>query len=416
MFPRNLDTVVLEALADTPVVLLVGARQCGKTTLAKSMIGDAFPARYLSLDDPATLAAAHADPGAFLDDFQGPVILDEVLQIPALATVLRQVVDRGRKAGRFLLTGSANVLAMPRLADALVGRMEVVTLWPLSVGEIEGRRGSFVDACFRARLPPWKNEAEDRVACLRRALMGGYPEAVARKARRRAAWFRGYIATILQREVRDLARIEGLAELPRLLQLLAVRATGPLNYSEIARSAGLPQTTLKRYIALFEHTFLLWRLPAWSRNRSKRLVKAPKLLFGDTGLLAHLAGWTARGLAGHPGDAGPLLENFIAMELRKQLGWSRTAARLCHFRTDAGRGVDLVLEDEGGRVVGIEVKSRSTLGERDLRGLRTLAEMCGEDFHRGVLLYTGKERLAFGPRLHALPISSVWRLGTTGRG
>jgi len=414
MFTRNLDTVVSEALADTPVVLLVGARQCGKTTLAQSMVGSAFPARYLSLDDPATLAAAHADPAAFLTDFQGPVILDEVQQIPALATILRQVVDRRRNAGRFLLTGSANVLAMPRLADALVGRMEVVTLWPLSVGEIEGRQGSFVDACFRARLPPWRGEAEDRITSLRRALVGGYPEAVARKERRRAAWFRGYIGTILQREVRDLARIEGLAELPRLLQLLAVRATGLLNFSEISRSARLPQTTLKRYIALFEHTFLLWRLPAWSRNRSKRLVKAPKLLFGDTGLLAHLAGWSERRLAGHPDDAGPLLENFIAMELLKQLGWSHTAARLHHFRTEAGREVDLVLEDEAGRVVGIEVKSRASLGERDLRGLRTLAEACGDDFHRGVVLYTGSERLAFGPRLHALPLSAVWQLGMRG--
>ncbi len=414
MIPRHLTRVLLEALADTPVVLLVGPRQSGKTTLVRSLAQSGFRARYLSLDDPATLAAAQSDPAAFLADFEGPVILDEVQQAPALMPSLRAVVDRRREPGRFLLTGSASVLTAPRLAEALVGRMETLTLWPLSQGEIHRQSADFVNAVFRARLPTWRGTAENKNALLQRARAGGYPEAVGRTGRRQTAWFRGYVATVLQREVRDLARIAGLADLPRLLELLAARSTGLLNFAELSRSAGMPQTTLKRYLALLEHTFLIVRLPAWTKNPSKRLVRSPKLLFTDTGLLSYLRGWTRPAADHHPETTGPLLENFIAMELLKQAGWSRTRCRLCHFRTSTGREVDLVLEDEARNVVGIEVKARATIGGRDFQGLRALAEACGERFHRGVVLYTGNERLAFGPDLHALPMTALWSLGVRG--
>jgi len=402
---------LLGVLADTPVVLLVGPRQSGKTTLVQSLEGRGHRARYLTLDDPATLAAAQADPAAFLEDLQGPVILDEVQQAPALFPVLRSVVDRRRAPGSFLLTGSADVLTAPRLAEALVGRMEVLTLWPLSQGEIERRKEGFLDALFRLRLPSGEVNGEDRAGLLRRALAGGFPEPLQRSERRRADWSRAYVATILQREVRDLARIEGLADLPRLLQLLAARATGLVNVSQLSQSSGIPQTTLKRYLALLEQTFLIQRLPAWTRTPSKRLIKSPKLLFVDTGLLARLAEWSEARLDRHPDDAGPLLENFVAMELRKLNTWSNGHYRLHHFRTGRGSEVDLVAEDEAGRIVGIEVKSRATLGDGDFQGLRKLAELAGDSFHRGVVLYSGRERLAFGPRLHALPMSALWTLG-----
>lgn len=411
MIPRHLKSCLLEALADTPVVVLVGARQSGKTTLVRSLRAQGYPARYLSLDDPATLAAAQADPATFLADLEGPTILDEVQRAPSLFPVLRSVVDRERVAGRFLLTGSAHVLVMPRLAEALVGRMEVLTLWPLSQGEIECCREGFLDGLFRERLPSWQGAAEARGDLLARALAGGYPEPLSRALRRRQAWFRSYVATILQREVRELASIEGLHTLPRLLELLAARAGSLVNFAEISRSAAIPQTTLKRYLALLENTFLLHRLRVWSRNPSKRLVKAPKLFFTDTGLLGHLAGWTVEGLSRHPAAAGPLLENLVMMELLKQAGWSRTSCRLFHFRTSTGREVDLVLEKDDGRVVGIEVKARASIAERDFQGLKTLQQHCGASFQRGVVLYTGSERLAFGPRLHALPLSAMWQLG-----
>ncbi len=412
MIPRHLSRLLGAVLSDTPVVLLVGARQSGKTTLVKALSRPGGPARYLSLDDPAVLAAAQSDPAAFLQDLDGPVILDEVQQAPALFPVLRSVVDRDRRPGRFLLTGSTHALATPRLAEALVGRMELLTLWPLSQGEIEGHREGFLDAVFRDRLPPLRHSPESRRHLIEQALKGGFPEPLGRLGARRSAWFRAYVTTILKREVRDLAQIEGIAELPRLLELLAARAASLLNFSEISRSAGIPQTTLKRYLALLEQTFLIRRLPAWAKNPSKRLVKAPKLLVSDTGLLAYLSRWTAERLARRPELAGPLLENFVAMEILKQAGWSEIPQRISHFRTSSGQEVDLVIEDHLGRVVGVEVKARATLNRRDLPGLRALADACGDSFHRGIVLYTGSERRARGARPHAWPLSAVWDRGS----
>ena len=411
MKKRHLRGPLLEALADTPVVYLVGARQSGKTTLARAAVGGRFPARYLSMDDPATLAAARTDPAVFLQDLEGPAILDEIQRAPELAGALRGAVDRRREPGRYLLTGSAEILATPRLAESMVGRMEVLTLWPFSQGEIEGSEESFPAALFGEELPPGVGIAEERSALVARALRGGFPEPLERSPTRQNAWFDSYVATLLQRDVRELARIEGLADLPRLLRLLASRATGLTNFAEISRASGIAQTTLKRYLALLEQSFLLRRLPAWTRNRSKRLVRSAKLFFTDTGLLAHLAGWSAGRLDRHPEEVGPLLENFAISELQKQLSWSGSGISAYHFRTSTGREVDLVLEDAAGRVVGVEVKSRGSLHDSDFHGLRALAEAAGEDFHRGVVLYTGTERLAFGARLHCLPMSALWTLG-----
>ncbi len=410
MIPRHLKASILAALKDTPVILLVGPRQSGKTTLARSLVGKAFPARYLSMDDPAVLAAARADPDAFLSDLKGPAVLDEVQKAPGLAPSLRALVDRDRRPGRFLLTGSADVLLTHPFAHALVGRMEILHLWPFSQGEIEKRKEKFLDSLFRKSLPPSPMVGEEKDRILSRALRGGFPEPLGRTKDRAAAWFQSYVATILQREVRELSRIDGLDELPRLLNLLAARATGILNFSEISRTAGIPQTTLKRYMALLEHTFLIRRLPAWTNNPSKRLVKAPKILFSDTGLLSHLAGWSLPGLKAHPDASGPLLENFAAMEILKQASWSKRPARLYHFRLASGREVDLVLEGPAGRVVGIEIKARTALDASSFKGLGALSETARDKFHRGIVLYTGKERIAFGRNLHALPFSSLWTL------
>ena len=355
-------------------------------------------ARYLTFDDPTVRSAARTDPGAFLADLDGLAVLDEIQQVPQFFPLLRRDIDRDRRAGRFLLTGSAQVLVTPRLGEALVGRMEVLRLWPLSQGEIEGVREGFADAVFEARLP---TEREGRRATrhglLDRALGGGFPEALGRRGDRRAAWFRSYLDLLLQRDVRDLAEIDRLTELPRLLELLAARAGALLNFAELSRSADIPQTSLKRYFALLEGIFLILRVPAWARNPSKRLVKSPKLYLSDSGLLGHLRGLSRQALRDRPRMAGPLLENLVALELTKQIGWSKAARRLLHFRTSAGREVDFVIEDERGRVVGIEVKASSAVTGDDFRGLDTLEEVAGSAFHRGLVLYTGAERVAFGP-------------------
>lgn len=402
---------MLAALKDTPVVLLVGARQTGKSTLVQELATTVHPARYLTLDDAGVLAAARSDPAGFLAGLTGSVVLDEVQRAPELFLALKLAVDRNRRSGRFLLTGSANVLLLPRLAETLVGRMEVLTLWPLSQGEIEGRKESFLDAIFSASFSPMTGAVDAWEAILDRLLRGGYPEVLSRETEeRRTAWFGSYVTTLLQRDVRDLSNIEGLTTVPRLLSLLAARATALLNISELSRSLAMPQSTLKRYLTLLEMTFLLQPLPPWSSNMGKRLVKTPKLMLNDTGLLASLSALHRERLLTDRSLAGALLENFVVMELRKQLTWSRVNAQLFHFRTQTGQEVDVVLEDGAGRLVGVEVKASATIGPPDFKGLRTLAELADQRFHRGIVFYTGSEPLAFGPQLHALPIQALWQL------
>ena len=411
MYRRNIAPLVREALQDTPVVLLNGARQTGKSTLVRGgMLGNS-DTRYLTLDEAGVLAAAEADPAGFLSGLTGPVILDEVQRSPGLFPAIKAEVDRDRRPGRFLLTGSANVLLLPRLSESLAGRVEILTLWPLSQGEIEGVEERFVDAVFSADPLPFLEEQDEPLGLYDRLLRGGFPEALARGSEaRRRAWFGSYVTTILQRDVRDLSNIEGMTDLPRLLSLLAARSASLVNYAELSRSASMPQSTLKRYVSLLEATFLVRTLPAWSSNLSKRLVRSPKLLLCDTGLISSLQGLSAERLASNPVLVGPLLEIFVAMELQKQSAWSATQPRLFHFRTQTGQEVDVVLEDAAGRVVGVEVKASATVGARDFRGLRALAEASGDRFRRGFVLYTSRTTVPFGENLHALPVSSFWSM------
>jgi uncharacterized protein len=321
-------------------------------------------------------------------------------------------VDRDRRPGRFLLTGSANILLLPRVSESLAGRMEILTLWPLSQGEIEGVEENLIDRLFSAQfaLPriPLK-DAGTRDDILDRVARGGYPEARGRRTEeRRRDWFGAYITTILQRDVREMANIEGLTELPRVLTLLATRASSLHNLADISRSIDIPQTTLRRYLTLLETTFLLSPLPAWSSNLGKRLVKAPKLALSDTGLLTYLLGADRERLEEDSSALGRALENFVVTELRKQSSWSKTKPQLFHFRTQSGQEVDVVMEDAGGRLVGVEVKASATVTGGDFKGLHALREMIGNRLTRGVVLYAGAEAVSFGSDLFALPLASLW--------
>jgi len=412
MFPRHLTPGLLDALAHRPVVLLHGARQVGKSTLAASVAAGPYRARYLTLDDAPVLAAARSDPTAFVGGLTGPVVLDEIQRAPGLFLAIKAAVDRARRPGRFLLTGSANVLLLPRLAESLAGRMEILTLWPLSQGEIEGAREGFIDAVFAKSLSPLAPEPEPWPQLFDRIARGGYPEVVGLgDEARRDAWFGSYVTTILQRDVREVSNIEALAAMPRLLALLATRGASLLNASDLSRGIGIPLTTVKRYLALLQIAFLVQLLPAWSANLGTRLVKAPKVLLADSGLMACLLGVNRERLALDAALRGPLLENFVAMELQKQATWSKARPGIFHFRTSAGHEVDLVLEARGGRLVAVEVKATATPNDSDFKPLRRFAEATRTRFHRGVLLYTGVEPVVFGPNLHALPISALWRLG-----
>lgn len=404
MYRRNLLNAIERSLTDTPVVLLAGPRQVGKTTLAQQL-GER---RFLTLDEGAVLAAAKLDPDGFVAGLDGPIVLDEIQRAPELFRAIKLAVDRKRTPGRFLLTGSANVLLLPKLSDSLAGRMVIHTLWPLSQGELGGVHDDLVAALFAMAAPASPPARLSRRDLWRRIARGGFPEATTRAAPdRRAAWFAAYLTTVLQRDVRDLANVDGLAHLPRLLALLAARVGSLVNVSEVSRTLAMSNVTLTRYLALLEATYLLALLPAWSSNLGKRLAKSPKLYLADAGLAAHL-----QGVAAAPTEdldrLGPLLENFVVMELRKQLGWTAHPAEMFHFRTHTGAEVDVVLEDSAGRVCGIEIKAAATVQPRMLDGLRALEAASGRRFHRGIILYGGDTVVPFAKNLHAVPVASIW--------
>lgn len=407
MIQRNIEDAIRLALSDTPVVLLNGARQTGKTTLAQA-VAATTGAQYLTLDDAATLALAAGDPAGFVRNLSGSVVLDEVQKAPDLFPAIKLAVDRNRQPGRFLLTGSANVMTLPRLSESLAGRMEVIPLYPLSAGELAGQREGFVPRLFDGTLAaaPPMGAADDLPA---RLVRGGYPEAIQRDAEdRRARWFASYVSTILQRDVRDLARVEALSALPNLLKVLAGRASGLLNLADVGRDAGLPHTTLTRYLALLETVFLVHRLPAWSPNLGKRLVKAPKLHLVDTGLACHLVGADSRRLSDDRALLGRLLETFVVGELRKALSWSDPQTTLYHYRTAVGSEVDVILERPDGSVAAIEVKASHTVAAADFTALRALHDSLGSLFRTGVILYSGDQLIPSGDKLWLVPLPFLW--------
>ena len=407
MQPRHLAPRIREALLDRPVVTLVGPRQVGKSTLALELVDGGALSRYVTLDDVVTLAAARDDPAGFIAGLPHASVIDEVQRAPELYLAIKARVDRDRRPGSFLITGSADVLVLPGIAEALVGRAEILTLLPLSAGELTGHREDFVAWAFSGEPPiPTTVVAEGDI--ISRIVRGGFPEPSLAGSRFRERWFGSYVTTIVRREVQDLAHITGLADLPRLLAMLAARSASLLNTAELSRTSGLPQTTLRRYLTLIEGAFVTSTLSAWTGDAGRRLARAPKLHLTDTGLAAWLTGSDERRLLTERERLGALLESFVAMEIRKQLGWSSAWARIAHYRSHDGVEVDLVIEDRAGGIVGVEVKASATVRADDVRGLRRLAERVPDRWIRGVVLYLGHQAVPFGERLAALPITALW--------
>lgn len=406
--PRAVTTEVLESLADTPVVVVNGPRQAGKTTLVNSLpYRGSFQA--VTLDDPTARAAAARDPRAFIDRQVDTLIIDEAQLVPELFRVIKAEVDRDRRPGRFLLTGSSRLLSAPDMADALVGRVETVELWPFAERELTAPGGpTFVDVVFDTPASLLRDSSETRMDLIDRLLVGGFPEAMRRRPHRRRAWFEGYVRTITERVVREVVHLDRLAEIPRLVRLCAVRTATELNTASIASDLGIPARTVSGYLADLTNAFLIRLIPAWSTNLSAKVVRRPKLVVADVGLATHLQGVTTAQLQRIDGPMGVLLETFVATELIRQLSWSTTGASLWHFRDRGGAEVDLVLEHPDGRVVGIEVKATRTPRAEDFRGLQFLADRLGARFAYGCLLTAAPEATPFGRNLAALPVSSLW--------
>ena len=441
LYPRRAERQLIEALEDSPVVLIHGPRQCGKTTLAQMVCAPATlsplpetrqpkgqPAgpmephgldyQYLSFDDTGIREAADADPVGFVANLPERVILDEVQHVPELFGALKLEVDRRRTPGRFLLAGSTNVLLLPRLADSLAGRMQIVRLHPLAQSELEAAsaagagtrpsaRHEFIDALFGGEF---KMHRTDRLGTrlAERIVAGGYPAALARPTPRRSAnWYRDYIDALVQRDVRSLARIGALEALPRLLALAASQSARLLNVSSLASPFQVTRPTINDYIALLERIFLLERLPPWHSNRASRLVKTPKLHMGDTGVACSLLGIDAPGLTRDGPMLGHLVETFVFQELRRQASWLDERFAFYHYRDKDKVEVDIVVE-RGNSVAGVEVKAGATAKGADFNGLRRLARTAGDRFSGGVVLYDGEFSLSFGDGLYAVPIRRLW--------
>ena len=407
LYPRFVEPRLTEALADSPAVLIHGPRQCGKTTLAR--VSEASRNyRYVSLDDDVVRAAAAGDPMGFVADLPERVILDEVQRAPAIFAAMKLAIDRRRTPGRFLLTGSSQVLLLPALADSLAGRLETLRLHPLAQCELERRPADFLDALFGGGFAFGQRERLGK-RLAERIVAGGYPAALTRPpGRRRAKWYHDYLDALVQRDVRDLARIGTLEALPRLLALAAAQTAQLFNVSDLAAPFQLSRPTIRDYVTLLERVFLLERLPPWHTNRLGRLVKTPKLHVADTGLAAALLGAHAAALGANRPLLGQLLETFVFQELRRQASWHEAPAAFFHFRDKDGVEVDLVIERGAGMVAGVEVKASGTVTTSDFRGLRKLADATGARFAGGVVLYDGEAIASFGDRLHAVPISRLW--------
>lgn len=407
LYARVAEPRLAEALGDSPVVLVHGPRQCGKTTLART-VGARLGHAYVTLDDDVVLAAATADPVGFVGDLPSRVVIDEVQRAPTIFAALKSAVDRGRRPGRFLLTGSSNVLLVPSLADSLAGRMAIVRLHPLAQCEIAGTAPRFLDSLFSDDFPSGPAE---RLGHALSALVaaGGFPAALARSApRRRAAWYRDYVETLVQRDVRGLARIASLDALPRLLTLAAGCTAQLVNVADLAAPFHLSRPTIRDYLTLLERVFLVDELPPWHRNRLSRLVKSPKLHVGDTGIACALLGLDAEALRADREALGPLIETFVLQELRRQASGHEDEIRFYHYRDRDGGEVDIVVERGPGRVAGVEVKASATVTSSDFRGLRRLREAAGSRFAGGVVLYDGETCARFGDGFRAVPLRRLW--------
>ncbi|MGH2599803.1 MAG: ATP-binding protein [Dehalococcoidia bacterium] len=391
------------------MVTINGARQAGKSTLARIAAARETNSVVRLLDDPATLRAAYDDPTGFVDH-DGLLVIDEVQLAPELFRAIKVAVDTDPRPGAFLLTGSAQILALRDLPDALPGRMEILELWPFSQGEIDGTPDRFIDAAFTHGPALAHTSTLRKRDYLERVVRGGYPEAVRRLPRRRSAFFDSYLTALIERDVTELSVIERRGDLRRLLALLAGRSGGLLVPGGLSTQSGIPRTTLNRYLELLSAVFLIKRIPAWSTGHTRRAVGAPKLACVDSGLACHLLGQGAARLNEPDGAAGPMLENFVLMELARQLTWSTERVRLHHYRTKDKVEVDAVLESADGRVVAVEVKAGATVRMEDLAGLRHLVSRIGSRLVAGYVLYTGQQTLPFGDRLRALPIDALWRL------
>ncbi len=407
LLPRGLERAMKLAMTDTPVVCLLGPRQCGKSTLARTLGSNR---RYLNLDDADLLTAARKDPKGFISQWPGDVTLDEIQRAPELLLTIKRAVDENRRPGRFLLTGSANLLQLPSLPDSLAGRMECLYLHPLTEAEKSRRSGVFLERwlAYDLEMDVLREEAIWPTTLPGRIVVGGYPEPQGRMPGRARQWHRQYLSSVIERDIQDVARVRDTGEVSRLLEILAHQTASLLNTSSLANDIGLDRQTVERYLFLLERLFLIRRLPPWHRNAAKRLIKTPKIHLVDSGLAASLSNVAASDWLTQRGKFGHLLESFVLQQLIAQAGWTDPDLRFWHYRDKDQVEVDVVMT-RGSKVWGVEIKASATLHSSDGNGLRRLAAQAGNDFQSGIVFYDGTTTLRLdGSKIIAVPLNLLW--------
>ncbi len=408
IYPRSAQKLVIDALSDTPVVSILGPRQVGKSTLAKIVAPDRL---YITLDEQSLLKLALEDGDGFIKSLPQFVVLDEVQRAPNLMLAIKKSIDEDRQPGRFLLTGSANLMLMEQTQDSLAGRHEPIHLFPLTSHEIATKapEKSFVNALLEGRILAQVNPYQDTLAKLKEAVcMGGYPEPLTRAEKRAHRWFNIYLEDVINRDVKAVDDVRNPGALLKLLKLCATRTASLFEVNSLAKETQIGVSTVKSYMHTLEKLFLLRTLPAWSTNRGKRLIKSPKLHMIDTGMICAICGLTTNDWLAQADFFGHLIESYAVQQVIAQLSWRDDDIHCYHFRDQKKHEVDMVLE-RGSSVWGIEMKRSSTISDDDYKGLKVLSRTAGEHWQGGVIFYSGEHILPTPiENTFAVPYGALW--------
>jgi predicted AAA+ superfamily ATPase len=404
---RNIKENIEKAILRSPVIFLTGPRQSGKTVLVKEIAKEKNYS-YVTFDDISVLTLAKKNPIGFINDLKKPVILDEVQRASGLFLSIKKDIDENRVPGRYVLTGSANPLLIPALGDSLAGRMEIFYLYPFSQGELLNKKEIFIDYIFSNKIQDLAPKIINKENLFKKILKGGFPTIQTMNDEGRDAWFAGYVTNLIERDIKDLSQITDLVDFPKLLNILATRISGLVNFSDLGRESSLVTTTLRRYLALLQTLYIIQFNNPWSSNINLRFVKAQKLYFSDTGLLSYVLGLSGEKMLKDSSISGKIFENFIVTELRKQATWSKERVSIYHFREHSGGEVDIVLENSKSKIIAIEAKNTETVRPDDFNGLKLLQEKVKTKFVTGIIIYNGSSIIPAGDNLFAVPVSALW--------
>lgn len=419
MLARNLTPSISASLKGFPVLFLGGARQSGKSTLVREMLPKSLRADYYTFDDARTLDVASSSPQEFVESIKLPAIIDEVQMVEGIARAIKLVVDRQRQPGMFILTGSASLMVMPKLADALVGRMHTETLYPFSQSELSGIKSDFLQNVFDGALKmspeSGVQHTKNRQSTLKedlaaRIIRGGFPTAALQSDEKlRRQWFGAYLSDVIRRDIRQISDIDRLNSIPNLLTHIASSIGGLLNVTELGGKINLPSSTMSRYLSLLQSTYLVNLVKPWSAKLTTTLTKSSRLYLVDTGLACYLLKLDRKRLLADEQTFGRLLENFVFTELVKQIGWSKVECEVFHFRTRTGFEVDFIIQSSDGRLIPLEVKLAKSVTKDDFRGIDYFASQFMSKYHRGIVLYCGERVVPFGNNKWAIPIDLLWQ-------